>query len=160
MESPRVSALRLIDPPEPAALQRRRDDLLSRLQKAGRPLSAAEVAELPGLHLTTARFHLAAMVGEGLVEQATEPRTTPGRPRVLYAARAGAKLGPRSYGLLAEMLVELVASLPTSGAAPVETGRAWGRHLVERSAPSEPVGWRGGGGNDRCPSAVPVSYRM
>src|SRR5450759_1246929 len=48
-------------------------------------------------------------------------------------------LGPLSYGLLAEMLTGLVASLDDAGPAAVETGRAWGRHLVDRPAPSQRV---------------------
>ncbi|HVB27940.1 MAG TPA: transcriptional regulator, partial [Mycobacteriales bacterium] len=47
--------------------------------------------------------------------------------------------GPRSYGLLAEMLTGLVASLADAGPAATEAGRAWGRHLVERAAPSQRV---------------------
>jgi predicted ArsR family transcriptional regulator len=68
---------------DPAAVDRRRDDVLARLREAGRPLSAVEVARLAGLHPNTARFHLAALLADGLVERATETRATPGRPRVL-----------------------------------------------------------------------------
>jgi predicted ArsR family transcriptional regulator len=99
-------------------------------------MSAAEMAEATGLHLNTARFHLEALVDESLAQRTNEPRDTRGRPRVLYAAE-GAAPGPRSYALLSEMLTGLVASLPNAGPAAVEAGRAWGRHLVERVAPSE-----------------------
>jgi predicted ArsR family transcriptional regulator len=57
---------------------------------------------------------------------------------MLYSA-TGAAPGPRSYALLAEMLTGLVASLENAGPAAIEAGRAWGRHLVERAAPSDRV---------------------
>jgi predicted ArsR family transcriptional regulator len=122
-----------------AATERRRDDVLARLREAGRPLSAAEVARLAGLHPNTARFHLAALLTDGLVERATEARVTPGRPRVLYAVRGGSAPGPRSYRLLAEMLTGLVGSLGATGSA-VEAGRGWGRRLVtDREAAEVPA---------------------
>ncbi|HZL06100.1 MAG TPA: ArsR family transcriptional regulator, partial [Coriobacteriia bacterium] len=55
----------------------------------------------------------------------------PGRPRVLYVARADA-LDQRSYGLLAEMLAGLAAAASDARETAVATGRTWGRHLVER----------------------------
>jgi predicted ArsR family transcriptional regulator len=97
-----------------------------------------EVAELTGLHVNTARFHLDGLVADGLAERGVEDRATPGRPRILYAASAAAP-GPRSFGLLAEMLTGLVASLDGAGPAAVEAGRAWGRHLVERPPPSQRI---------------------
>ncbi len=128
----------LIDPPSDVAVGSRRAEVLARLREAGAPLSVAEVAEQTGLHVNTARFHLDGLVGDGLADRHTEERDVPGRPRILYAARGGAP-GPRSYGLLAEMLTGLVASLDDAGPAAVEAGKAWGRHLVERAAPSQQV---------------------
>lgn len=116
----------------------RRVQVLGLLRSAGRSLSAAEVAEATGLHLNTARFHLDALVDERLAERASEPREHPGRPRILYSAEGPAP-GPRSYALLAEMLTGLVASLTDVGPAAVSAGQAWGRHLIERPAPSEHV---------------------
>ena len=101
-------------------------------------MSAAAAAEVSGLHLNTARYHLDALVGEGLAQRVSEPRTVPGRPRILYTAR-GPMPGPRSFGLLAQMLTGLVASLDDSGQSAVEAGTSWGRHLIERAAPSERV---------------------
>jgi hypothetical protein len=68
--------------------------------------------------------------------RSAEERNVRGRPRILYSARDELP-GPRSYGLLAEMLTGLVAPLVDAGPAATEAGRAWGRHLVERAAPSE-----------------------
>lgn len=128
----------LVDEPTPVAAGSRREEVLGLLRGSDRPLSAAEVAEGIGLHLNTARFHLDGLVDDGLVERVSEPREQPGRPRILYSSR-GPVPGPRSYALLAEMLTGLVASLDDPGPAAVDAGRAWGRHLVERAAPSEQV---------------------
>lgn len=128
-----------VDPPAPVAVGSRREEVLALLRAADGPLSAAQVAETTGLHLNTARFHLDGLVEEGLAMRASEPRDVPGRPRILYSAD-GPVPGPRSYGLLAEMLTGLVASLKDAGPAAAHAGRAWGGHLVERSAPSERIG--------------------
>jgi predicted ArsR family transcriptional regulator len=124
---------------DPAGAERRRDEVLTRLREAGRPLAADEVARLAGLHPNTARFHLSALLADGLVERATEARTSPGRPRVLYRARGDAAPGPRSYRLLAEMLTGLVGSLAAATGSAVEAGRAWGRRLVGVPAGEVPV---------------------
>jgi predicted ArsR family transcriptional regulator len=128
----------MTDPAAGTAPGGRQAEVLAVLRGAGRPLSAAEVGAACGLHVNTARMHLDGLATEGLAERTAEPRSAPGRPRVLYSPAAVAA-GPRSYRLLAEMLVGLVASLPDAGPAAVEVGRAWGRHLVERSAPSQRV---------------------
>ena len=128
----------LTDTVTEVAVDGRRAQILARLREADRPLSVSEIADANGLHLNTARFHLDGLVEDGLAERAAEPREVPGRPRILYTAR-GQVPGPRSYGLLAEMLTGLVASLKDAGPAAADAGKAWGRHLVERAAPSENV---------------------
>jgi predicted ArsR family transcriptional regulator len=128
----------LVDAPAPVPAGTRRAEVLGLLRQAEQPLSAAEVADASGLHLNTARFHLDALVDDGLAERTAEPRDMPGRPRILYSAQ-GPPPGPRSYALLAEMLTGLVASLKDSEPAATEAGRAWGQHLVERVAPSERI---------------------
>lgn len=126
----------LADPPPLLPAGHRRREVLSLLRQSDRPLSVAEVAEASDLHANTARFHLDGLVDDGLAERATEPRQAPGRPRILYTSQ-GPTPGPRSYELLSEMLTGLVSSLDDAGAASVGLGKAWGRHLVERAAPSE-----------------------
>ncbi|CAI9404088.1 helix-turn-helix transcriptional regulator [Nocardioides sp. T2.26MG-1] len=116
----------------------RRAEVLALLRQADQPMSVAEVAESMALHVNTARFHLDGLVEDGLAERTTEPRETPGRPRILYSSE-GPTVGPRSYELLAEMLTGFVSSLEDSGPGTVELGKAWGRHLIERAAPSERV---------------------
>lgn len=128
----------LVDPSAPVTAGSRREQVLALLRTAPQPLAATDVAAATGLHLNTARFHLDGLVEDGLARRAAEPRGTPGRPRILYSADGPAP-GPRSYGLLAEMLTGLVASFDDGGPAAVEAGRAWGRHLVERAAPSQRV---------------------
>ena len=128
----------LRDRPSEAPVRARRAEVLAALRSAGGAQSVHEVADRTGLHVNTARFHLDALVADDLAERRSEPRETPGRPRVLYAA-AGAAPGPRSFGLLAEMLTGLVATLDGAGPAATKAGRQWGRHLIDRPAPSERV---------------------
>lgn len=124
-------------PPEfPAGT--RRTDVLALLRQSDRPLSVAEVAKAMDVHVNTARFHLDGLVEDGLAERDSEPRDTRGRPRILYTSE-GAPPGPRSYEFLAEMLTGLVSTLGDAGSTTVELGKMWGRHLVERPAPSERV---------------------
>ena len=125
----------LIDAPSDVPAGSRRAQVLGVLRAAGQPAAAAEVAEATGMHLNTARFHLDALVDDGLAQRATEARARRGRPRVLYTAEGPAP-GARSYALLAEMLTGLVASRRDARPAALAAGKAWGRHLVERVAPS------------------------
>jgi len=112
--------------------------VLALLRQSDQPLSVADVAEAMDLHVNTARFHLDGLVDDGLADRTTETRDTPGRPRILYTSE-GPSPGPRSYEFLAEMLSGFVSSLDEAGPATVELGKAWGRHLVERAAPSEHI---------------------
>jgi len=56
------------------------------LNSVGAPVAVAELAAQVGLHPNTTRFHLDALVDEGLAERHEEERGTPGRPRALYTA--------------------------------------------------------------------------
>ncbi len=113
----------------------RRLEVLAWLRDAAGPITVVDLASAVDLHVNTARFHLEALVRQGLAERVSEPRQTPGRPRILYSARRAGQ-GPRSYRLLAEMLTGLVSSLNPSDAALADAGAAWGRHLVDQVAPS------------------------
>lgn len=115
-----------------------RREVLSCLQDASIPLSVADVAGLTEPHFSTARFHLDGLVYDGFAGRRTEERETPGRRRILYTIRPGGA-GPRSYGLLAEILTGRVASAADAREVSIAAGRAWGRHLVERPAPSERI---------------------
>jgi len=123
------------DPPlsDPSAprLGWRRQAVLQSLRHSPEALAVADIAALTELHPNTARFHLDALAADGLAVRTFETRTSPGRPRVLYEARAEA-LDQRSYALLAEMLAGLAATAGDAREAAVATGRTWGRRLVER----------------------------
>jgi predicted ArsR family transcriptional regulator len=121
------------------ALGARRRAVLDGLRRSPEPTTAAAVADRTGLHLNTARFHLDGLVEQGHAERRAEERGTPGRPRILYSARAAAA-EPRSYGLLSRMLAGLVATLDRDGSAARQAGRDWGRRLVEAAGPAEHAG--------------------
>ncbi|MBX6749768.1 MAG: helix-turn-helix domain-containing protein [Micromonosporaceae bacterium] len=120
-----------------ATLGESRARVLAVLQDAGGPLGVGEVASRVGLHANTARFHLDGLVESGLVDRSTEERAQPGRPRVLYTARPGtARVGRRSYRLLAEILASYVAAgVPQPTRAARRAGHAWGRFLADRLPP-------------------------
>jgi predicted ArsR family transcriptional regulator len=107
------------------------------LQAARAPLGVNEIASQVGLHANTTRFHLDALIEQGLVERAIEERDVPGRPRTLYTATAdSARTGRRSYRLLAEILTSYLATHTKQPArAALDAGEAWGRFLTQRPAP-------------------------
>jgi len=95
---------------------------------APEPLDAHAPADQLGLHLTTVRAHLDVLVDAELVTSHTESRTTPGRPRRLYAA-ADDPARPRAdgYRLLAEMLVSHLAGTSDDVAHDASAaGHTWG----------------------------------
>ncbi|HEX6921147.1 MAG TPA: helix-turn-helix domain-containing protein [Actinomycetes bacterium] len=106
--------------------------VLEALRSAGRPLSVQEVADEVGLHPNTVRAHLDLLVDHGHASRAAEQRTTPGRPRLVYAATGKPDEDEgRNYRLLAEILTRyLAAASPSPAAAAVEAGRAFGRGLA------------------------------
>ncbi|AYN38148.1 ArsR family transcriptional regulator [Streptomyces dangxiongensis] len=119
----------------------RRREALDVLRAAPSPLGVAETAERMGLHPNTVRFHLDGLVADGLVERRTEAPVGPGRPRTVYTARPGMdRGGPRDYRLLARMLLSrwAAADPAEARAEAMETGRAWGRSLVDPLPPHEP----------------------
>lgn len=107
------------------------------LRDGAEPLGAVQVATALGLHPNSARFHLEALVEEGLAERHEEERTSPGRPRVLYVASAHAAPDEASgYRELAEVLTE---ALTTPAATPAEAaeaaGAVRGAHLARSEGP-------------------------
>jgi predicted ArsR family transcriptional regulator len=134
-----VNEVSLTDLTAEVAVGARRAEVIAKLQAAQEPLTVAQMAKRTGLHVNTARFHLDGLVGDGLATRTVEERATPGRPRILYTIRLGG-LGPRSFGLLAEMLTGLITSLAGAPRAAIDVGRSWGRDLVDRVAPAQPFG--------------------
>ena len=114
-----------------------RTRVLALLQDAGGPMTASAVAGRLGLHTNTARFHLDALAEDGLVRRHREERSTPGRPKVLFApASAAPTVAHRSYRLLAEILSSMLSDrLPDPAAAAEEAGRSWGRYLSVKPPP-------------------------
>ncbi|MEU6259698.1 helix-turn-helix domain-containing protein [Streptomyces sp. NPDC047043] len=117
----------------------RRRQVLDVLRAAASPLGVTETAERIGVHPNTVRFHLDALVGEGLVEPHVQEPSGPGRPRTVYAPRPGMdRGGVRGYQLLAQMLLSRLAATGSEArSAAMEAGRAWGRFLVESPPPPQ-----------------------
>ncbi|MGY6019807.1 helix-turn-helix transcriptional regulator [Streptomyces spinosirectus] len=126
-----------------ARISPRRREVLDVLRAASGPLGVAETAERLGVHSNTVRFHLEALVEEGLVEPEVLEPSGPGRPRTVYAPRPGMdRGGTRRYRLLAQLLLGGLAATGTEArSAAVEAGRAWGRSMVDPlpSSPSSPT---------------------
>ena len=123
------------DPGTAPPLGDSRTQVLAALRGADGPSTAGAVAGQVGLHANTARFHLDALVEAGLADRSTEARERPGRPRVLYSARAD-HAGVRSYRLLAEILSGYLAgATPRPAEAALAAGQAWGRYLADRPPP-------------------------
>jgi len=119
----------------------RRRAVLDVLRTAAAPLGVSETAERMGVHPNTVRFHLDALVTEGLVERRVEDPSGPGRPRTVYTARPGMdRGGTRGYRLLARMLLSRWAGVDPAEAhaEALEAGRTWGRFLVDPLPPGRP----------------------
>lgn len=107
--------------------------ILQLLQDSARPLAVADVAADPGLHATTARFHLELLADAELAHRTTEVRTTRGRPRTFYAAVPPAPAPDASYQILAEVLAERLAG-PGGPATAMTAGYSWGERLEPAAA--------------------------
>ena len=99
-------------------------------------LSAPELGERLGLHVSTVRFHLDQLVATGAVvpgAPSSAERGRRGRPRKRYAVNASPRPGARddqAFRLLAELLTEscAVPGEAARAATPEEAGRRWARH--------------------------------
>lgn len=116
----------------------RRLAVLRVLKNTREPLSINDIADRLGVHPNTVRFHLDTLVGNGQVERVEADRRTAGRPPLLFRPVRGMDpTGPRHYQLLAELLVQSVATDPDGSARAVEAGRAWGRGKGGASSDSD-----------------------
>lgn len=119
-----------------------RRHLLRILDDARDPMTLADLAAPLGLHVNTIRDHLDLMERAGLVERATMPRETPGRPRVVFRSLPRDARAPTAegYRFLAEILASSIQSTSDdpSGTAR-NAGRAWGHFLADRPPASQPV---------------------
>lgn len=113
----------------------RRPEVLAALRSAAEPRSIAALADELGLHVNTVRLHLEVLVREGRVEPVAVERRSPGRPPLLFRAVPGMDpAGPRRYRLLAEVLVESLATGPAPAERARAAGRAWGSQLAQSVA--------------------------
>jgi predicted ArsR family transcriptional regulator len=110
--------------------------LLGLLEAAGAPLASEELAGRAGLHANTVRAHLEVLADAGLVTWELEPRTRPGRPRRLFAALSRPETVAREHELLAGALAASLEPLPDGPRLAEESGRSWGRGLVDEPAGS------------------------
>lgn len=99
-------------------------------------LSAKELAELVGLHLTTVRFHLDQLVSAGLLTSLKAAPNGAGRPRMLYAVPGHRLPTPTDPAALDAYtaLSELNGPLEKTPGALEASGRAWARDHVSRLA--------------------------
>ena len=117
----------------------RRHQILEAIYRSPAPLGASEIAGQVGIHPNTARFHLGALMAEGVIERMVEEPCGPGRPRAVYRARPGmARGGERRYQVLAEILLGCFTGA-ASGHAAADAGYAWGEHVIGRAAPFQQV---------------------
>ncbi|MCK0174935.1 MULTISPECIES: metalloregulator ArsR/SmtB family transcription factor [Mycobacteriaceae] len=66
------------------AAGRQRQNVLSLLRDANRPVDAQGVADALQIHITTARFHLSALESQGYVRRGSTRPTGAGRPKLTY----------------------------------------------------------------------------
>lgn len=67
------------------AVGRQREKVLGLLRETRRPLDAQGVADTLNIHVTTARFHLAALESQGYVRRGSSRRSAgAGRPKLTY----------------------------------------------------------------------------
>ncbi|WP_162802189.1 helix-turn-helix transcriptional regulator [Ornithinimicrobium murale] len=123
-----------------------------------RGLSAQELADVVGLHLTTVRFHLDQLVAAGLLTADQARPVGAGRPRKLYAVPGVPPEAPtdpdalQAYTVLADIVGdEGPPPASTEGRPPLleESGRAWARDHVDRLAHRV---------NDRSPATTPGAW--
>ena len=120
----------------------RRTHIIQILRDSREPLSVQDVAKRVSIHVNTARFHLESLVEAGLAERQTEARSTPGRPKIVYAGTLPNQTHERAMGyrLLSEILTTAIAkSDPEAGPWLYQVGREWGRYLTTRPAPFEDI---------------------
>ncbi|GAA1553175.1 helix-turn-helix domain-containing protein [Kribbella sancticallisti] len=119
----------------------RRAAVLDALRASAEPLGVTELADLLGIHPNTVRFHLDALVTQGLVDRRLEEPSGRGRPRTVHAPHPGMdRGGQRRYQLLAKILLGQLATSPEAGDTAEAAGRDWGGYLVEQVPPSHQTG--------------------
>ncbi len=122
-----------------------RVSLINELRKADGPVDAHQLSEDCGLHVTTVRFHLEALINAGLVASATAPSNGRGRPRLIYSpvSQMGPEREDNAYLTLSRMMARSWASdFDGSPAERAENaGREWAKSSIpEREQAPRPLG--------------------
>ncbi len=97
--------------------------LFGYIDRADGPIGVGELTEMMGFNHNAVRQHLAVLVAAGLVAETTERRSTRGRPRKQYTARADALSAFRSVSGAYERLASLLLQV-ASGSSPYDVGFA------------------------------------
>lgn len=104
--------------------------IFATIRDAGEPLGVAELTNRFGLNHNAIRQHLAKLRAAGLVIEAQEPPSGPGRPRLSYRVTPGASDrwgGSSPFETLSMLLLELL----TGGETARDVGRRAGRRLAD-----------------------------
>ncbi|MBF6351066.1 transcriptional regulator [Nocardia flavorosea] len=118
-----------------AGTRKQRDRVLALVRDSLEPLDAPVIARTLGIHITTARFHLNALIDEGVVEGTWLPSVTVGRPRKGYIAVGADPMAT----VLDALLAQLGDTPELRRAAGVAAGRAWADGLTGIAAPQDGV---------------------
>ncbi len=109
--------------------------VLDLLENSTRPLTVGQITEGTGLHANTVRSHLALLQEMSRVEAVPEPRTRPGRPKLLYrAVPRGEAADP--YRVLAAELAAGISAEDVGVSPGVAAGRRLARTQREKVAPA------------------------
>lgn len=136
-----------IDTPRHRALgSTSRVAILRLVRAADAGMTAADVAERTGLHLSTTRAHLDRLVEAGLLIKARASGGQPGRPAWRYRV-AAPEPAPAPYRALAAALLDQLATIGGGVPAAVRAGERWGHRLAgevraHRPATAVPAGAR------------------
>ena len=105
--------------------------IVAELEASPGGLDAAELGRRLGRHANTIRWHLGILARAGIVRSDVEPRSAPGRPRILYRLGSSTRHARSDeYRLLASVLADTVSKQGRGTEACELAGRAWGAELV------------------------------
>lgn len=106
--------------------------VLACLQQAAEPLTVEVLAHALEMHPNSVRFHVAALLADGLIRSLTHSRPGPGRPPISYTADpASPTVGGDHYRELALVLAGHVAADSADPEASARrAGERWGRQLA------------------------------
>ncbi|MFD4442785.1 transcriptional regulator [Nocardia sp. NPDC058519] len=111
---------------------RQRDRVFALVRDSLEPLDAPVVSQALGIHITTARFHLNALIDAGQVEGTWLPSETVGRPRKGYVAVGTDPTAP----VLAALLAQLGDTTEARRAKAAAAGRMWADTLTDVGEPT------------------------